>query len=184
MTGSTNGREFTYSSHRIRRFSLIILCLSFLFFGIPLLILYGYENFYKGIIRFIFTPAVTIPLIIAGILAHELIHLVCFVLLGRVPVRNTRIGLGTAPLTPYVHCGIPVKVWVYLTSSIAPAGILGFLPILWSLISGNTSVFVFGLIFMVGAGADLIITRDILRISMHHQVQDHPEKPGFTVIDQ
>jgi len=64
-----------------------------------------------------------------------------------------------------------------------PALILGILPSLISWFTGNLALLLFGMVFTIGAGSDLLICWKLRKVNMNSLVQDSPDKTGCYLIE-
>ena len=130
------------------------------------------------------TPAgvfIMIIVIILGIVFHEVIHGITFALFAKAGLKSIRFGILMKSLTPYCHCTEPLKAWQYLISSIMPAIVLGFIPVLVATFTVNIGLLLFGVFFTMAASGDFIIVYMLRNLPRNIRVQDHPEKIGCFV---
>ncbi|KQC11370.1 MAG: hypothetical protein APR54_10995 [Candidatus Cloacimonas sp. SDB] len=123
-----------------------------------------------------------IPILIGGFVLHELIHVMSYHFLGKVPFSNLKIGFKLKSITPYAYCSQPILLSAYRLSALMPGIILGIIPAIISLITGNTFIFILAVIFLIAAGGDLLIIWMLRKIPLNYLVQDHPEKAGCIII--
>jgi len=64
-----------------------------------------------------------------------------------------------------------------------PLLVLGVVPYVAALFTGSLGFWVFGYVYMIGAGGDLVAVKMLKKIPGHKKVLDHPEKMGFFLID-
>ena len=81
-------------------------------------------------------------------------------------------------LTPYCHCTEPLKVKQYIWGAITPAIILGFIPSILAILTGNLGILIFGMFFTMAAGGDFLIINLIRKENKNDFVQDHPSEAG------
>jgi len=118
---------------------------------------------------------------IAGIVAHELIHGITWARYSKGGFSTIRFGVFWKELTPYCHCSEPLTVRHYVTGALMPAIILGFIPSLISFFTGNVFVLAFGLFFTVAAAGDFMIINMLRKEKDNDFVQDHPSKIGYYI---
>ncbi|MFP4089901.1 MAG: DUF3267 domain-containing protein [Cyclobacteriaceae bacterium] len=108
-----------------------LLVLPFIFVTLLLMIPYpmiwGLEAFSNSWIGF-FNTWWFIPIILAGILAHELIHAFTWQQLARLRWSEMKLGFQWNTLTPYAHAKKPMKINPYRWGALMPAVVLGFSP--------------------------------------------------------
>lgn len=120
----------------------------------------------------------------AGVVAHELLHGFSFVLLGRQPLSNVKLlGFQKETLTPYSQCLIPVRATVYRWAVAMPGLVLGVIPSLVGIATGNGWALLFGLFFVLAAAGDALILWLLRRVGGDKLVEDHPQRAGCYVIE-
>ena len=102
-----------------------------------------------------------VPLVIVGIVVHELLHGLVWGLCCEDHFRSISFGFVWKMLTPYCTCSQPLKQSYYIAGSIAPYLLLSILPCAIGVISSNLFVFMFGIIMVLGAAGDILIMRMI-----------------------
>lgn len=117
----------------------------------------------------------------AGVLAHELLHAAAWRLAGA-PAGSVRLGFQLKTLTPYAHCSAAMPARAYRIGAATPGVVLGLVPALLGLALGLGGVFWFGLLFTLAAGGDALILWLLRGVEGHRLVEDHPEKPGCSVV--
>ena len=119
-----------------------------------------------------------------GILAHELIHMFAWALFAKKPLSVFKLGFQWKSLTPYAHCKEPMDIRPYRIGSYMPGLLLGILPWLVSLFTGDLLLFIFGLLYTTAAGGDFLILWIIRSIKLNTLVEDHPTNAGCYIIEQ
>lgn len=159
----------------------IIIVLSALIL-IPFFLVWGFVPFRAGFNDFsklyIFVPA-----LLLGVLLHEIIHAASWKYFGSIPWKQIRLGFQWKTITPYAHCKEPVKAKVYRIGTIAPSIILGFLPSILAIITGDGLLITFGFIFIVAAGGDFLILWLIRKVNKNDLIEDHPRRAGCFVLE-
>ena len=123
----------------------------------------------------------TVPIIIGGIIVHELIHGITWAFFTKQGFRSIRFGIIWKALTPYCHSKEPLKAWQYRLGAVMPAIILGFLPLIIAFLNGALGILAFGLLFTLAASGDFIILWLLRNTQKDTWVEDHPSKPGCYV---
>ena len=126
---------------------------------------------------------VFLPSAIIGIVVHELIHAGTWALFTGRPLRAVQLGFQARTLTPFAHLKAPAPVNAYRLGTVMPCLLLGVLPALAALVSGQGGLMAFGLFFTFVAGGDLLILWLIRHVRADHLVQDHPERAGCLVME-
>lgn len=123
-------------------------------------------------------------LLLFGILIHELIHMFAWALFAKKSTRAFKLGFQWKSLTPYAHCKEPMDIQPYRIGSFAPGLLLGILPWLISLFTGNILFFFFGILYTTAAGGDFLILWLMRNIKPNTLVEDHPIRAGCYIIEQ
>ncbi len=118
-----------------------------------------------------------------GILVHELIHMVAWALFAKKPLSAFKLGFQWKSLTPYAHCKEPMDIRPYRIGSFAPGLLLGILPWLISLFTGDVLFFLFGFLYTTAAGGDLLILWIIRNVKPNTLVEDHPTNAGCYIYE-
>jgi hypothetical protein len=123
------------------------------------------------------------PIFVVGIVLHELIHGLSWMLAARLTFKQMKFGFQLKTLTPYAHCTVPIPKSAYVFGTFMPALILGFFPFLLSLINGNGWIFLFSVLFTFAAVGDFLIVYMIRNVSWTALVEDHPQNAGCFVYE-
>ena len=158
-----------------------------LFLSIPLIILqftiflwlHGTEG-----LKLTGSSALLIVAVLLGIVIHELIHGISWVIFGRKPFSAIKFGFQWQTFTPYAHLKEPVEVNAYRIGALMPGFILGILTYLLSLVLGSGDLFWFSLLHTSAAGGDWLILWLIRNVKPGVQVEDHPTNAGCYVLEQ
>lgn len=129
--------------------------------------------------NFIFLFAV----ILLGVIVHELIHGISWVIFGRKPFSSIKFGFQWKTLTPYAHLKEPVEVNAYRIGAFMPGFILGILTYILSILLADGNLFWFSLIHTSAAGGDWLILWLIRSVKIGTLVEDHPTNAGCYVIE-
>jgi hypothetical protein len=132
-----------------------------------------------GVLDFLTGLGKVLVILALGITAHEFIHGVFWAFFTKRGFRSIRFGILKQYLTPYCHSKEPLKVWQYITGAVMPAVLLGFLPIILSIVAGSMSWLIFGIFFTAAAGGDFIMIRMLIREPMTAWVEDHASEAGY-----
>ncbi|MCQ4035900.1 DUF3267 domain-containing protein [Kaistella montana] len=126
----------------------------------------------------LFSPVVGM---ILGIIAHELIHGMFFAMYAKQGFKSIKFGILWKMLTPYCHCKEPLQIKHYKIALLAPFVILGIIPSIISLFTGNLILLIFGIFFSGAAAGDLMIYQLIKKENPEDYVQDHPTEAGYII---
>jgi len=145
--------------------------------------LWGIGNLLEGLARLTDWSSI-IPILVIGVPLHEIIHGLTWAYVGRKPLKSIRFGFQWKSLTPYAHCRVPIQAGTYRWGAVMPAVLLGFLPYALGLIMGHGWFAVFGLLFILAAGGDLLVLWLIRAVKQEALVEDHPSRAGCYVYEQ
>ncbi len=183
-------KKLTIDLKKANIYSLKILLYSCVVFLIPYVFLWQYQfsfehlgsTFKRLIEKYTFLSGF-IPLffIVLGIVLHELIHGLTFLPFCKNGFKSIKFGFMKQYLTPYCHCKEPLKLKYYRIGVIMPAIILGFLPSVWAIITGNFYLLCFGIFFIMGAAGDFMILMTLKNENPEDLVLDHPSEAGCFV---
>ena len=123
-------------------------------------------------------------LLLFGILVHELIHMFAWAFFAKKPLSAFKLGFQWKSLTPYAHSKKPMDIRSYRLGSFAPGLLLGILPWIVSLFTGDILLFFFGFLYTTAAGGDFLILWIIRNVKPDTLVEDHPTHAGCYVIEQ
>jgi len=122
-------------------------------------------------------------LLLFGILIHELIHMFSWALFAKKSLSAFKLGFQWKSLTPYAHCKEPMDILPYRIGSFAPGLLLGILPWIISLFTGDVLLFFFGFLYTTAAGGDFLILWIIRNVKPNTLVEDHPTNAGCYIIE-
>lgn len=126
---------------------------------------------------------ILIAVTLLGIVVHELIHGLSWVLFARKPVSAIKLGFQWQTFTPYAHLKEPVEVNAYRIATFMPGLLLGIGPFILSLLLANGNLFWFSLFHTSAAGGDWLILWLIRHVKAGSLVEDHPSNAGCYVIE-
>lgn len=152
-----------------------------LFFGIYIM-LWGGRNTADQARVVLDQSWLMLGMLIGGIIVHELIHGFTWIIAARKPFSAIKFGFQLKTFTPYAHCREPMAVQPYRLGALMPGLLLGILPGIYGMASGEFGVFLFGYFFTVAAGGDALILWLLRGVGADKQVLDHPERAGCYVI--
>ena len=131
----------------------------------------------------ILLPWFFFPVFAVGIVLHELIHGLSWMIGGKLSLIQMKFGFQVKSLTPYAHCTVPIPKSSYVFGTLMPSVILGFLPFFVSLANGNGWIFIFSVLFTFAAVGDFLIVWLIRSVEWDQLVEDHPENAGCYVYE-
>ena len=150
---------------------LLLTILPFLLVWDKQLLILGWEPFYD----------IFIPVILAGIIMHEVLHGLGWSFFLSNGMKSVKFGINWKFLAPYCHCKSPMKAIHFGVGAALPLVILGILPVLAGIAMGKSSFLFFGILFTWGAGGDIISIFMLFKLDNGCIVYDHPDKPGFYI---
>lgn len=121
---------------------------------------------------------------LAGIVAHELLHVATWRVFGGLPRDVLSLGFSWRTLTPYAHCSVPMRATPYIVGAAVPGVVLGLVPSLIGLLTASGGWLCFGLLFTLAAGGDALIVWSLRDVGGDTLVADHPTRPGCIVLRQ
>jgi hypothetical protein len=122
--------------------------------------------------------------VIGGVFIHELIHGLTWSIFAKKGFKSIKFGVLWKMLTPYCHCDEPLTVAGYLIGAVMPAIILGFIPAIIALVTGNVMLMLFAFCFTIGAVGDFMIINLIRNESKRSLILDHPSEAGYYVLEK
>lgn len=177
-------RELTIDSYKTNIMAVVFLLPAVLLFATPFYYLWHQSvdilfeiQFLKSHLPWLFM------VLIIGVILHELLHALAYVFLTKGDTKNIRFGFIWKSLTPYCHYSQVVSVRQYRIALLIPALILGLLPLNFAFVSGNFTVFVFGVFFLLGAIGDLSIIWILRKEKFDTMLKDHPDEIGCIILD-
>jgi hypothetical protein len=127
---------------------------------------------------------VLVMLLLAGVVVHEALHGLGFVLFGRVSWSQIKFGVFWKYLAPYAGCRAPVSASAYRYAVALPGLMLGIVPAFAAIATGSRWLLIYGLVMTLGAIGDLAILWVIRSVNSHRLVLDHPKAVGCWVLDE
>lgn len=168
-------------------YGLLLTIPVFILYGIPFYYLHfnnstllNLKDFLKSLdaISIIAIPLLYFIVFLVGIILHELIHGITWAIFAKKGFKSIKFGVLWKMATPYCHCKEPLLVKQYILGAIMPAILLGFIPAIYALITGDFFVLMFGALFTIAAIGDFLIINLIRKEDMNSLVQDHPSEAG------
>jgi hypothetical protein len=121
--------------------------------------------------------------IVAGMLVHELLHALAFLVFGNVSPKHIKFGIVWKVLTPYTHCELPVTALVYRCVLLFPAITLGLIPSILGIVYGKILVLLWGTILLIGSFGDILVFLLIRKIPNNTLIIDDKKEIGCKIID-
>jgi hypothetical protein len=124
-----------------------------------------------------------IAIVILGVVVHELIHGITWMIFGHKPFSAIKFGFQWKTITPYAHLKEPVEVNAYRIGGFMAGFILGIFTFILSVLLGDGNLFWFSLVHTAAAGGDWLILWLIRNVKSGMLVEDHPTNAGCYVIE-
>ncbi len=175
-------KDLSVSIAMVNLLSIPILILSVAVILIPFVLMWN-SNLTSASFMDFFYLTNLIPVLIIGTIVHELLHGFGWLIFGKQKLSDIKFGINWKFLTPYAHCKNPVKAKVYRAGTILPGIILGIIPSIIAIITGNAWLLYFGIIFTAVAGGDFTILFIIRKAKSDQLIEDHPERAGCYIYE-
>ncbi len=124
-----------------------------------------------------------IAVLLVSIVAHEFIHGLTWRAVGGKSPATIRYGVQWKTLTPYAHVRGLMEVNAYRIGGLMPGLVLGIIPYVLSLLSGDGNLLWFGVFHTLAAGGDGLILWTLRNVKAGTMVEDHPSRAGCYVIE-
>ena len=154
-------------------------------FLLPVIILYAF--FDGGYIIEKGEMALFLLFDIALIVVHEGVHGLSWACFAKNRFKSIEFGIMPEMCTPYCTCSEPLKRWQYIFGSLMPLITVGLIPSAIAVAVGKFWLLLVGIVMIIGAGGDIIITFRMLRYKSEKNetvYYDHPTKCGFITFER
>jgi hypothetical protein len=168
-------------SQKANLYAFVLFACSCIAFGTPFIATWGLKEFFNGFRSFLTPYYFFIVVIVGGVVVHEMLHALTWVLVGKAKLRRIRFGFDLKNMAPYVHCEDRLSVSAYVAGTLMPGLILGLVPAAISVFSANAWLLWFGIFFTAGAASDFYCVLQLRRFHNSESISDHPSGIGFTV---
>lgn len=124
---------------------------------------------------------------IVSIFIHEGLHGLGWGLFAPNKFKSIEFGFIAKMLTPYCTCREPISRPAYLFGCLLPWFVLGIVPCVIAVCASNFYLLGFGLLGIMGAGGDMLITLGMLTSKLKSKdaiIIDHPTDVGFVIFDK
>ena len=123
-----------------------------------------------------------LPLVLSGVVVHEGMHAIGWMLAARLPMNTMKFGFSVKTLTPYAHCKVPIGASAYRIGVILPALVLGIVPAIAGIAAHNGTAMLFGALFLSSASGDMLCLWIMRRVPRDELVRDHPTRAGCLIV--
>ncbi len=177
-------RKLTIDSNKANLIGIIWLIPIVILFGLPFYFLWHETiDFHTEIIMLKANIFTILFVLLVFIVVHELLHALAYLILTKGDYKNISFGIIWRNMTPYCHYSKPVSILQYRIAVVLPGIITGVIPLIYAMITGNFSVFAFGIIFLLGAIGDFIILWIIRKEKAETMIKDHPDEIGCIILE-
>jgi hypothetical protein len=128
-------------------------------------------------------PLSILPALVVGTIVHELIHGLAWAYFAGKPWSAIHIGFQWKTFTPYAHCREPMDIRAYRLGGVMPGLVLGIIPAVIGILTGNGWLHWFGLLFTLAAGGDFLVLWLLRGVRPGQLVEDHPTRAGCYVLE-
>ncbi len=142
--------------------------------------IFGPSQYVRGIVN-VLNYKIFI-LLFLGIVIHELLHALTWMLLQKEGFSNIKFGFNWHSLTPYTHYTKPLVLFKYRWGGIMPGLLMGILPAIISYAMQNASLNFVSFLFVWAASGDIISLWMLRKLKPSQMVQDHPDELGVMVL--
>lgn len=125
--------------------------------------------------------------ILVGIVVHELIHGLTWSFFTKDGWKSIEFGVIWQYLTPYCTCREPMKKVPMILAAIMPTIVLGFVPAILGILTGQAILILFAVVLIIGGGGDMMIILNIVKYrteAMEVLYLDHPYEVGTFVFEK
>jgi hypothetical protein len=123
-------------------------------------------------------------ILFTGIILHELIHGLTFLLFCKNGMKSIEFGIMWKYMAPYCHCKEPLPIIPYIIGALMPAIVLGFIPAGIGLVTGKLIPLLMGMIFTIASGGDFLIVWLLRGQPKDSLVLDHESKVGCYILEK
>ena len=116
---------------------------------------------------------------VAGIVVHELVHGLTWILLTRKGFRHLSFGLMKGGA--YCHIDVPMIKHHYVIGALMPLFLVGIVPLVVAFCIGSLLWLLLGVIFVVSAIGDIMIVWAVRKEPSDALIYDHPTEGGCFV---
>ena len=141
--------------------------------------LYAFYLLHNRIV--IFFPLWLLLCMLISTIVHELLHGVAWSMFCEKKWKSVQFGIIWKMITPYCSCLEPLSWLPYLIGALAPCMILGVVPYIVAIISGNSLLLWFAIFNIAAAGGDLMVALHICK-DQPSLMMDLPEECGYISI--
>jgi hypothetical protein len=177
-------RELTIDSYKANLMGIVFMLPVAVLFAIPYYFLWHQSIDIHNEIVYIKSQIYwVLAIAIIGIIFHELLHGLAYVVLTKGDFKNISFGIIWQNLTPYCHYSKEISIKQYRIALITPVIPTGIIPLIIALFTGNFLIFIFGVLFTLGAIGDFMILWILRKEKAETIIKDHPDEIGCIIIE-
>lgn len=120
--------------------------------------------------------------LVAGIVVHELVHGITWLLLTHKGFSHLKFGLMKGAV--FCHIDVPMIKHHYVIGALMPLFLVGIVPLVVAFCIGSFLWMLLGVIFVVSAIGDIMIVWAIRKEPSDALIYDHPTEGGCFVYHQ
>ena len=182
MNNKVGKSNFTITTLKANLYAVPIVVLSILIIGGAYSIFYSLSEIFDGFSSRLFHLPTFFIIFIFGAFLHELLHAAAFIIFGKLEITQVKLGFIWKYLTPFAHCKVAVKSSVYRIALFMPTFILGIIPSIVAIIFGLNWLIIYGMLFTILGGGDILVLLLMRSIEADILVKDHPSMCGCEII--
>ena len=160
-------------------YSVLIFIFGGIFLFVVYYLLWDQDDLFDRFKMFFMNLGFFLFVFMNGIVLHELLHGIVFSIYAKKGYKSVKFGVLWEFLTPYCHCKEPLKIREYIIAALAPTVVLGLVPSIISLFTGNIELLLFGILFFAAGAGDLMLVSSILREKESTLIYDLPDEIGY-----
>ena len=185
MTATENSKtEVIIPGSKANTWSFIVFALAALAGGGSFIAIYGFALLKQGLVSFLTDYIVLVPTLLVGAVLHEFLHALAFSFGSERGWMSIDFGFSFKDFAPYTHCSEAVSYVWFAIATLLPGILLGILPLITSLITGNAWILSFGIFFTAGAAGDFLCFVNLMKYQRSFRVKDHPDSIGFILTEK
>jgi hypothetical protein len=177
-------KDYTLEKPGTNKKTILMVLLLLMALSAPYIIVWHEHFFLKAKTILVDHFYLSLLSLLAGIVAHELIHAITWSAWAKDGIKAVRLGFDKKNFSPYCHLKVPVKLKYYILGALMPAIALGFIPYIFAWFTGSISAFLLGFVFTFGAASDIRICIKLRGLDLNTLVQDFPDKAGCYTVDK
>lgn len=173
-------KDYIVPLSKVNKYSFPFILLTLLLFIPTYYVLHGFDDVHR-VSTLLIIAIFGIPGFIIGNVLHELVHAIAWMLFGNAKFRDIKFGFDLKSVAAYAHLKTPIKLSAYRVSIMLPGIIVGLLPGMWAMFTGDFVMLLWGIIFSISAASDFIVYRILSDLPGKTLISDHEEEIGCKV---